>query len=648
MTNHKTLFFLFLGLSAPYLSSNAQPYHLESPNGAVTTKIFFDEGMTFKVKLNGLPLMNSVRVNYEINSHPLVWDAISEPKQTQINTILKPAIPGRGAEISDHYNQLVFQFKNNFSIEFRAYNSGVAYRLVTNIPEEIVVSDEVFEITFTEHSKAWYPIEEHFFSSNERNYWHGTLDTLASGTLASLPALFSNSTGQKFIVMESALHDYAGMWLIKTEEGISASFPRYPNHVQNITDRQQKVITRKSYIAKTAGTRAFPWRILGVAQNDIDLLTNQLVYTLAEETAIETDWIKPGKVAWDWWNALNIRHVDFESGPNTQTYKHYIDFAAENGIEYIILDEGWYILGDLLHLNDEIDVKELIRYGKTKGVGVILWVVWRTLEEQFDKAMDAFAEWGAKGIKVDFMDRDDQWMVNYYERVAKAAAERHLLVDFHGAYKPAGLRRKYPNVITREGVLGLEYNKWSAQVTPTHNVTLPYVRMVPGPLDYTPGGLTNTQPGNFRISHFRPMVMGSRAHEVAKFVIYESPLQMLADTPTNYRDEQETTDFITQIPTVWHQVLPLAGKVGEYIVMAKRYEDRWFLGAMSNEEARSITINLDFLDSGNYSLNMIRDGKNTHHNAEDYVLETRKVKRTDTLTIAIAPSGGWAAIITKQ
>lgn len=625
----------------------AQTQTITSPDKSIEVTIDVTDKIEYKIELNGTSLISNATIGYEINSKALGF-LLRGTKRDSGSETVEPFTPVKSSKITAPYNEIALNFEGGYTVHFRVFNNGVAHRLSTSMPGEIVVSDEQFDLEFPAGSETWYPIEEGFFSSNERNYTQGKLDTLATGTLASLPALFGNSTGNKVILMESGLHDYAGMWALKTEKGISATFPRYPDQVRNIGDRLQDVVTRKSYIAKTKGTRNFPWRILGIAEEDTDLLTNDLVYALAEETVIETDWIKPGKVAWDWWNAWNIKGVDFESGPNTNTYKYYIDFASANGIEYVILDEGWYILGDLLHLNDEIDVKELIRYGETKNVGIVLWVVWRTLDEQFDEALDAFVEWGAKGIKVDFMNRDDQWMVNYYERVAEAAAERKLLVDFHGAYKPSGLRRKYPNVITREGVLGLEYNKWSADVTPTHNVTIPFIRMVPGPIDYTPGGMTNTQPGNFRVSHFRPMVMGTRSAEIAKFIVYESPFQMMADTPTNYEDEQESTDFIAQIPTTWDETVPITGKVGEYIAIARRHGDNWYIGVMSNESSRNLSIPLDFLGRGAYTMEFIHDGINAGKHAEDYKKETRGVRSNSVIPVELAPSGGWAAIIKPQ
>jgi alpha-glucosidase len=627
----------------------AQTYSLNSPNGNIQLDVQTGEHLYYAIHLNGMLIAKSPNIDFTLNNESLDFSesSLSSVSKASETETIRPITPTKQAEIENSYNELALEY-DNYTLRFRAFDNGVAHRLETSMPGTITINDEWFDLEFPNETETWYPIEESFFSSNERKYNHGILDTLSAHTLGSLPILFGKTGAHKLILMESGLHDYAGMWAVKTEKGISATFPAYPDKTVDVTDRYREVVTRKNYLAQTSGTRTFPWRILGIAEEDTDLLTNDLVYQLAEETIIDTNWIKPGKVAWDWWNALNLKGVDFAAGVNTQTYKYYIDFASEHGIEYVILDEGWYELGDLLDVSEEVDVKELIRYGEQKDVGIILWVVWRTLHLQFEEAMDAFADWGAKGIKVDFMNRDDQWMVNYYEQVAKEAAERELLVNFHGAYKPSGIRRKYPNVITREGVMGLEYNKWSQDVTPTHNVTIPFIRMVSGPIDYTPGGLTNTQPGNHRVSHFRPMVMGTRAHEIAKFILYESPLQMLADTPTNYQDEEATARFMASIPTTWDETIPLAGQVGEFLVVARRKGASWYIGGMSNENSRQLSIKLDFLKNGKYDGVLMKDGINAERHAEDYIKENRTFTKGDSITLKLAPSGGYALKLTPK
>ncbi len=410
------------------------------------------------------------------------------------------------------------------------------------------------------------------------------------------------------------------------------------------SDRNEIVTERADYIADTSGARTFPWRFLAIARTDADLLTNELSFQLASPLEIkDTSWIKPGKVAWDWWNANNIYGVDFHAGVNTETYKYYIDFAADYGLEYIIMDEGWYRLGNLLDVVPEIDMEEIVEYGRQKGVDIILWVVWKTLDDQLEDAMEQFERWGVAGLKIDFMQRDDQWMVNYYWRMAAAAAERNLLVNFHGAYKPAGIRRAYPNVLTREGVKGLEHNKWAETITPEHNLTIPFIRMVAGPMDYTPGAMRNANRKNFSVVWDRPMSMNTRAHQMALFVGYESPMQMLADTPSNYRREHESTAFIASVPAVWDETRVISAAIGEHLVIARRQGERWFLAGMTNSEARDVNVDLSFLSQGTFDMVSFEDGPNAARHAEDYKRCSNVVSGADQVMIKMSSGGGFVA-----
>ncbi len=378
------------------------------------------------------------------------------------------------------------------------------------------------------------------------------------------------------------------------------------------------------------------------------LIESDMVFRLASPNRIDDpSWIKPGMIAWDWWNDLNVYDVDFKSGVNTETYKYFIDFAAANGIEYVILDEGWYKLGNLMDINPDIDMTELSGYAEKKGVGLILWVIWKTLDDQLDEALDQFEKWGIKGIKVDFMQRDDQWMVNYYYKIAREAAERYLLVDFHGAYKPAGLRRTYPNVMTREGVMGLEWCKWSDAVGPEHDVTIPFIRMVAGPMDYTPGAMDNAGKANFNSRFSRPMSQGTRVHQMAMYVVYESPLQMMADNPSNYMNNQACTNFITEVPVVWDECHVLHGSVGDYVVIARKKDDSWYVGGLNDWTARELSLDISFLGEGEFSIEVFKDGVNADRNATDYIYEKFKVNSDDIININMAPGGGWVARISK-
>jgi alpha-glucosidase len=449
------------------------------------------------------------------------------------------------------------------------------------------------------------------------------------------------------LLTESDIEDYPGMWLRGAGSGkISGTWPAYPAEERLYRDRDLRVAKTFDYIAKTQGTRTFPWRTFVIAANDGGLIESDLVYKLAAANRLtETDWIKPGKVAWDWWNANNIFGVDFRAGLNNETYKYYIDFASKNGIQYVILDEGWYNLGNVLDVASGFDVPDLCKYAESRHVGIILWVVWKTFYDQIDQALDQYEKWGVKGVKVDFMQRDDQKMVNFYYEATKKSAEHHMLIDFHGAYKPDGLGRTYPNALTREGVKGMEHDKWSKDVNPEHDVTLPFTRMVAGPMDYTPGAMINMDSINFQPLFSRPESQGTRVHQIALYIIYESPLQMLADSPTNYMREQECTDFIVRVPVVWDDIKVLQAKVGDYLLLARRAGKEWFVGGLTDWHIRDLDLDLSFLGTGEYMMEIFQDGINADRFASDYKHLKLDIRSDQKMSIHMAPGGGWAARI---
>jgi alpha-glucosidase len=388
--------------------------------------------------------------------------------------------------------------------------------------------------------------------------------------------------------------------------------------------------------------------VLGIAEHDGDLLTNQLVWLLEDPCRVEdTSWIKPGKVAWDWWNDTNLYGVDFKAGINTQTYKYYIDFASKYGIPYIILDEGWYKLGNVLDVVPEINIPEIVEYGKQKNVGVILWVIWKTLGDQLIPALDQYEKWGVKGIKVDFMQRSDQPLIQYFYRVTQECAKRHLLVDYHGDQKPAVMTRTWPNLISTEGVRGLEWDKWSAETDPKHDVTLPFTRMFLGPMDFTPGAMLNASMRAFRPVFERPMSLGTRCHQLGMYVVYESPLQMLADSPSNYLREPEMMEFLGPVPSVWDDTKVLDGKIAEYVLVARKSGNDWYVGAMTDWTPRDLEIDFSFLPDGNYSMQSFEDGLNADVNASDYKMRKTTVSKATKMRIHLAAGGGWAARITQ-
>ena len=631
----------------------AKDYTLKSPAGNIEVKVNVDALISYSVLLNGKEIIVPSNISMQV-SNDEIWGVnakVKKSKTTSVSQQIKPVVQRKYATINDEYNQLKLSFKG-YALQFRAYNEGAAYCWVSEKSGDYKIKNELATFVFPGDYNIWFPEEESMFSHQEREYLREKLSNIGSDRFGSTGMLVDCKDGVKAYISESNLMDYAGMFLRGDDTNTNALVGKFAGVVveeKQLSDRDVKPTKYADYIAKCSGPREFPWRVILISENDADLVQSELIYKLSPEQKIEnTDWIKPGKVAWDWWNANNIYGVDFKSGVNTQTYKYYIDFASKYGLEYIILDEGWYVLGDIMKLEKDIDIQELVDYGKTKNVGVILWVVWKSLDDKLEEALDQFQKWGVKGIKIDFMQRDDQWMVNFYEKVAAECAKRELLVDYHGAYKPSGLNRAYPNVISYEGVKGLENAKWSTLPDPEHNVTLPFIRMVAGPMDFTPGAMKNATKENFNAVFTEPMSPGTRCHQLAMYVVFESPLQMLADNPSNYYREPECMEFLSVVPSVWDDTKVLQAKVSDYIALARRSGDTWYVGAMTDWSPRTLDLKLDFLGNGNYTMKVWKDGVNADKHAADFAQTELNVSSGSTVQVKMAPGGGWAAIITKK
>jgi alpha-glucosidase len=572
---------------------------------------------------------------------------VIKTEKNKISEILVPVVRVKSKTIADECNELIIYFENNYAISLRAYNSGFAYRFETTLDGEIIVRSETGKYQFPENHMMWWGKEKTFESHNQVFFDYRSIQNTSNIDLASLPLIINPLNGPKIVITETDLLDYPGMWLRGDNSNmlyrVSAN---YPKTIEQKSDRYLPISEREDYIAKTKGTRTFPWRIF-VVGDDADLINNQLTYVLASPNKIDdTSWIKPGKIAWDWWNANNIYGVDFKAGINTATYKYYIDFASIYGIENILLDEGWYELGDIMEIVPEIDMDEILSYAKSKNVDVILWCVWKTLDDKLDEALAQFEKWGVKGIKVDFMNRDDQQMVNYYYKVAQKAADHQLMVDFHGSYKPAGLRRMYPNVMTREGVNGGEEFKWSMNQTPEHDLIIPFGRMLAGPMDYTPGAMRNAQLKDYRPIFDTPMSMGTRCHQLAMYVCYESPLQMLCDAPSNYYREPECMEFLAAVPTVWDSTIVLAAKVSDYLLIARKHGNDWYIGGMTDWDGRDLDLDLSFLPAGKkYKMTLYKDGVNADRIAIDYKQVKLTVDNTYNEKIHLAQGGGLAVML---
>jgi alpha-glucosidase len=647
---------MILLLSSSVYGKGNEVLNVTSPDGSLEVTVAITDNITWSLEVNGSLVAGPSTIALELEEFgilghdPVLRNSFTASKDEVIETILY-----KKSTIENSYNELNLIFRGRYSLIFRAYNDGVAYRFVTSIKDDVVVKNEQSSFVFPDAKEAYVPYVREpvgcYQVSFESTYDVLPLSGVKPDSLIITPLLVKNNDGSSLVISEADLEDYPGMFLTVNEDatGFEAEFAGYPlEEEQGGHNNLQSYVTKRAdYIAKTYGNRAYPWRMIAVGKNDAELLNNDLVYKLASPSRIEdTSWIRPGKVAWDWWNDWNIYGVDFPAGINTETYKYYIDFAAEKGIEYVILDEGWSESTNLLNVIPEIDLQEIIGHGKEKGVGIVLWAGWLPLDQQMDKVLDKYSEMGVKGYKIDFMNRDDQKMVNFYYRAAREAAKHEQFVLFHGAYKPTGLHRTYPNVLTYEGVYGLEQMKWTDYLEmPEYDVTIPFIRMLAGPMDYTPGAMENANRFNWRAVYSEPMSQGTRCHQLAMYVVYDSPFSMLCDNPTAYKKESESVNFIASVPTVFDETVPLAGEIGEYVAVARRKGDAWYVGAMTDWNGRQIEIDFSFLDEGEYKATVFADGINADRAAVDYTKDEIIINGGDKLKIEMKSGGGWAAVI---
>lgn len=660
------LTFLLAAFMTLSLGAAPKQYNLTSPDGRLEMKIHVGEGLSYDVLHDGVLLLENSRMSMTLQDGTIYGapgQTLKRARTRSVDRTVKSPVYKK-SEVEEKFNELTLEFKG-FKAVFRAYDEGCAYRFISGSEKPFIVSDEQADFRFPEDRTAYIPYV------NKK--WKGSLqDILVNDfqcpyTCSKLsewidrwsiaPILVQCPEGKSVVITEADLMDYPGMFLYNYKKGtgetLSGYFARVPDDVEigghNMV--QEMVNSRKDYIAECRPGAEFPWRVIAVASSDKELTDSDIVWKLATPADADTDWswVHPGKVAWEWWNAWNIKGVDFEAGVNNDTYKYYIDFAAENRIEYVILDEGWAVkyANDLTQVVPEIDLEELVEYGRKRGVGIILWAGWYPFTKDMENVCRRFSEMGVKGFKVDFMNRDDQKMVEWYRDAAAMCAKYHMLMNFHGAYKPTGLQRTYPNVVNFEGVFGLEQMKWSSTDVDhvTYDVTIPFIRMVAGPMDYTQGAMRNAVKKNYRPIRTEPMSQGTRCHQLAEYVIFESPLNMMCDSPNNYRAEQECTDFISAIPTVWDETVALDGKVAEYVAMARRKGDRWYVGAMTNWDSRALELDLSFLPAGDYTMTIYQDGVNAHRIATDYKKVTCSVPASRKVEVKMAPGGGWAAEI---
>jgi len=660
MKNRFTGSIIVLLMSVTILSAQMnKSFEIKSFDGNISLNVEVGAKLQWSVQSAGQQIIAPSPISLQLESGEILGNNVKilSSKTEKTDNIIA-AVNYKKSKITDQYNQLTLNLKGDFGIIFRIYNEGVAYRFFTTRKGELLVKNEEVNFNFISDYKSFVPYMwdyrdgKIFNSSFEALYKEINISKFASDSLAFLPVLVDVGNNKKVVILEADLEEYPGMYLNinQTHKGFMGVYAPYPLEAKlNGYGGINYIPTKRAdYIAKVNGTRDFPWRIIVISNNDKELLNNDMVQKLASASRItDNSWIQPGQVAWDWWNDRNISHVDFKAGMNTPTYKYYIDFASANKIKYIIIDGGWSEGLDLTKIIADINLQEIIDYGRQKGVGVILWASWYAVTQQMDKVFPYYSAMGVKGFKIDFVDRDDQLAVASLYEIAKKAADYHLLVDYHGVFKPTGLQKTYPNVIGFEGVKGLENYKWAIEDQPRYVVSIPFIRMMAGPMDYTPGAMRNSNKSNYRPINSNPMSQGTRCQQLAMYVVFEAPLQMLSDNPTIYMREQECTDFITSVPVTFDETIPLEGKVGEYVALARKNGDTWYAGAMSNWTARDLTLDFSFLGNGDFQAVIFQDGINADRDATDYKKEIIKISRDTKLKIHLAPGGGWAARIEK-
>ena len=662
---HKLITTLAAALIAVTAFAAPKTYELKSPDGKLSVSVNAGEGIFYTLSHEGDLLLDKSQISMATVQGDL-FGGVQPVKKVTRRSVSQtlPTVLYKKAQVKDEFNEMTLKFKK-FSLVFRAYDEGMAYRFVSHLTGAYEVEHEFANFNFAEDWNMWaayvcqhtQTLESQYYNSFENRYEYIPLSAWNKDRLAFLPLMVDGPKGKKIVVTESDMMNYPGMYLYNSDADavLEARFAPYPKEVKQggHNNLQMEVQSREPYIAKYDGAVEFPWRIVAVSENDVQMADNDLVYRLATPAAnMDWSWVKPGKVAWDWWNDWNLYGVDFRAGINNETYKYYIDFASEHGIEYVILDEGWAVnkKADLFQVVPEIDLEMLAKYASERNVGLILWAGYWAFERDMEKVCEHYSKMGIKGFKVDFMDRDDQVMVDFHRRAAEMAAKYGMMLDFHGTYKPTGLHRTYPNVVNYEGVHGLEQMKWSAASVDqvTYDVTVPYIRMMAGPMDYTQGAMRNATRKNYHPVNSEAMSQGTRCRQLAEYVIFDSPLNMLCDSPSNYMKEKECTDFIATVPEVWDETLGLDGKVGEYITMARRYGSDWYVGAMTDWSARELTIDLSFLPEGSYVVELYRDGVNADRAACDYKKEVMDLPADRKITVKMAPGGGWAAKISLK
>jgi alpha-glucosidase len=648
------------------VNASGRDYRLLSPGGTRSVVVELDDRISYSVFSGTEQLLAPSEISVTVGNGEVLGTTprLKKESRQSVNETLHTALYKK-SKVSNSFNELTLTFSGDYGVVFRAYDDGIAYRFFTTRSGPMIVVSEQAEFNFNSDHMTWVQYVNRwgegdiYYTTFENSYANLPLSGIADkDTLIVAPSIVDIGT-YKLALTESDLEDYPGMFLAKGDKGYSlkgafAGVPVYDKDKGGVKfsgDNLEEVVRgdRNGFISETEGNRSFPWRIIVIADRDADLANNDMVYRLASPSRVEDgSWIKPGKVAWDWWIECDLWDVDFKAGVNYNTYREYINFASANRLEYIIIDVGFSKTEDVMQTNPDIRLPELITHADSMGVGIIAWTGWLGIRDQMEEACEYYSGLGIKGFKVDYMNRNDQDIIDFYFSLAEIAARNHLVLDFHGASPPAGLNITYPNVLTFEGVKGQEWCRWTNPDQPAHAVTFPYIRMLAGPVDFTPGVFRSESKGRFKISWNGSMGQGTRAHQMAMYTVFESPLQMLSDSPSRYREEQECTDFIAGVPAVWDKTIALDGEIGKYIVMARKSGNTWYVGALTSWEGREVNIDLSFLEPGEYDMVFFSDGANANRYARDYKREEIIITPDETIEARLASGGGWTARITPR
>lgn len=630
-----------------------------SPDKSIRVRIQIKKALSYAVYVDDNIVLSTSLIDLELGNGKKLSDLliVKSKKFETVDQDIELPVPYRSKYCKDFYNELVIQFKQPFTLIFRVYNDGVAYRIATRFKDSVIIKNETALFVFRQGSQIIAPViqqrdkEDKYHTSFEELYQHKPVDSLDETSLLYTPVLVEEGN-IKIAITESDLDDYPGMFLKGTGKvSLQAEFAGYPLE-EKITeaDYPEAIVTKRAnYIAQITGTRNLPWRVLAIAREDKQIPANDIVYRLAAPSRLnDVSWIHPGKCTDEWIIDVNLFNVPFKSGVNTASYKYYIDFAKRFGFDRIMMDAGWSDIKDIFKINPDINMDTLVAYANEKGIKLSLWTLAVTLKRQLDSALNQFNKWGVDFIMTDFIDRDDQKAVEFYKQVAEACARHKLMIMFHGACPPKGFNRTYPNNITREGVLGSEYNAWSDKASPEHDVTLPFTRMLAGPMDYEPGILDNASKTQFKPIWGKVMSQGTRCHQLSMFVVYDSPLQIFSGNPSQGFMELAFMELLGSIPSTWDTTIILDAKISDYIITARKKADEWFIGGMTDWTPRAFDINLNFLEQGNYDATVCADGMNAVRYPSDYQITTTMITKDDTLHLAMAPGGGFIVKLKKK